>query len=405
MTLFDMKRVAFENAVRRCSKRLGLKSPAKISITEKPCPISSDEIAHIHVEERIICIWKKKLEELTLDEIDKVAAHEVAHLVSIEHGGKHAQAQSELEIGIWSQSVGGVVIDGGKEVTTAAPDKPKKSKRRKKICSHHLCKKRKGLQFCAYCERFFCKEHIKPNSPTLPPFEYQGVIGRIRMEDWRGPGHACPPYYDYLQIKKREDLEKRREALNRMRGFRPAPREIKYPEPALKEYTWEERQPRDYSFSSAEVKKKIKTSHAPRRTSRVVSSILIWLTGLLLPFIVGLTFVYLLTPGMSQFTALIGTNNTPLLLTSAFLSPLTSMISWLAWIVSGFVGGLILKRVLIPFLSTYGLAWLVFYIVGGEQLSTIIGLIGGTAVIQVMALNAFVALLAFGFGGSIGSNN
>jgi len=128
-----------------------------------------------------------------------------------------------------------------------------------------------------------------------------------------------------------------------------------------------------------------------------------FLVFLILPFGAGLAFVYLLTPGMADFANLVGTKNTLFLLSSAFLFPFESKISWLAWIVSGFVGGLILRRVLIPFLFTYGLGWLVFYIVGREQLEDVLVLIGGKTLTQIIALNAFVALLAFSFGGFIGS--
>lgn len=223
MTLFDMKKEAFENAVRRCSKEKGLDPPPSVSITENPCPFSSGEIAHIHIEERIICIWKKKLEELTLDQINKVAAHEVAHLISIEHGGKHAQAQAEIEIADWGRSVGGVVIHGGKEVAPSVSDKPIKPGRRKKICSYHSCDKRTELVWCPYCERFFCKEHLRPKPPKLPPFKQKGIVGRIYMDEWRRTGHACPPYFDYLKTKKKEDLQKQWEALNKMRGIPPVP--------------------------------------------------------------------------------------------------------------------------------------------------------------------------------------
>lgn len=112
--------------------------------------------------------------------------------------------------------------------------------------------------------------------------------------------------------------------------------------------------------------------------------------------------MFLLVPGLSDFAAIVGSKSTILLLASAFLSPFTSMISWLAWIVSGFVGGLISGRILAPFLSTLSLGWLVFYIVGREQLNILLGFIGGTILIQVIILNTFIASLAFGFGGWIG---
>lgn len=215
-----MKKIAFENAVRRCSEAKGIDPPPRVSITEKPCPLSSGDIAHIHIEGRIICIWKKRLEELTLDQIDKVAAHEVAHLISVEHGGKHAQAQAEIEIGIWSHSVGGVVIHGGKKVVPNISDKPKKPVRQKKICHYHSCKKRTELRRCVHCGELFCKEHLKPKYPTLPPFKRRGIVGRIYMEDWRGSGHACPPYYDYLKAKEKEELDKRWKILDILSGRR-----------------------------------------------------------------------------------------------------------------------------------------------------------------------------------------
>lgn len=234
MTLFDMKKTAFENAVRRCSKDKGLDPPPSVSITENPCPFSAGEIAHIHIAERIICIWKKKLEELTLDQINKVAAHEVAHLISIEHGGRHAQAQAELEIADWSRSIGGVVIHGGREVAPSTSDKPKKLGRRKKVCYYHPCKKRTKLGKCNHCGKLFCKEHLRPKLPTLPPFKRKGIIGRIYMEGWRGTGHPCPPYYDYLKAKGKDEIRKQLEALDILsgRGRRREPVEMRpYKEP------------------------------------------------------------------------------------------------------------------------------------------------------------------------------
>lgn len=220
MTLLDMKKTAFENAVRRYSKNRGLDPPPNVSITENPCPFSAGEIAHIHIEEKIICIWEKNLEELTLDQIDKVAAHEVAHLFSIEHDGKHAQAQAELEIAGWSSSIGGVVIHGSKKVTPKISGRPKKRGRPKKICRYYSCKKRTKLFRCRYCGELFCREHLRPKLPRLPPYEQRGLLGRIHMTEWRKPGHACPPYYDYLKAKKKEDLERLWEALDRLSGRR-----------------------------------------------------------------------------------------------------------------------------------------------------------------------------------------
>jgi len=189
MGLFEMKKIAFENAVQECSKRLDRTQPPNVSITETPCPLSSgDEIAHIHPYERIICIWKKKLESLNLDEIREVAAHEVAHLVSLDHDGKHAQAQAELEIGIWRPPPGVIVVNGNKEVPLAGPDKEYPPE--KNVCSCYLCKKRIDLHECKYCGKKFCTKHLPPKNPSLPPFKGK----KEELEEWRKIGHACLDY-------------------------------------------------------------------------------------------------------------------------------------------------------------------------------------------------------------------
>jgi len=220
--ILEMKKGAFKDAVRRCSERLGLDRPPIISITETPCPLSSssDEIAHIHPDERIICIWKKKLESIDLDTIEWVAAHEVAHLVSREHDGEHAKAQAELKTLIWRPPPGVVVINGRVEKSSRTLIAPTKiSFTAKNVCSYHLCGKRTELRICRYCGKKFCKDHLKAKSPLLPPFK-----GKSRdMREWRKPGHPCPDYPTYLKQKEKEDLQKRWDVLNRMRGRRPTP--------------------------------------------------------------------------------------------------------------------------------------------------------------------------------------
>jgi len=183
-----MKKIAFENAVQECSKRLDRTQPPKVSITETPCPLSSgDEIAHIHPYEKIICIWKKKLESLNLDEIREVAAHEVAHLISLDHDGKHVQAQAELEIGTWHPPPGVIAVSGSKVL---GAELSKKYPSGKNVCSYYLCKKRMNLHECKYCGKKFCTEHLPPKNPSLPSFE-----GEIKkLEKWRNSGHPCLDY-------------------------------------------------------------------------------------------------------------------------------------------------------------------------------------------------------------------
>lgn len=222
--LLEMKKVAFEDAVQRCSKELGLAHPPIVSITDVPCPLSSssDEIAHIHPEEKIICIWKRKLELIDLDTIEQVAAHEVAHLVSLLHDTKHLQAQIELQTRAWRPPGGTIVIDGSKKISSGVLEKSKKRAHRKNICAYHFCKKRTELSWCPYCEESFCKDHIKPKFPMLPPFEGKPM----EMEEWRKSGHPCIAYSIYLKQKEKEDIDKRWEALDRLSGRKHRPKEI-----------------------------------------------------------------------------------------------------------------------------------------------------------------------------------
>jgi hypothetical protein len=238
--LLEIKKRAFRDAVQKCSKEWGLKYPPTVSITENPCPSSSsDTIAHIHLDERIICIWERKLESLDLDTIEKTAAHEVAHLVSPFHNGIHAKAQGELQTAIWHPPPGVTVINGGGRKSSKRLTKPRKV-RLQNVCSYHLCMKRTELSTCKYCGKKFCSEHLNPKVPTLP----YGNKPWSR-DEWVGLGHPCPDYPAYLEQKEKERREKAKETLDKM-AKRPSvpqpierekyiPREI--PKPIIYEST------------------------------------------------------------------------------------------------------------------------------------------------------------------------
>lgn len=99
---------------------------------------------------------------------------------------------------------------------------PKKESKRG-VCHYHLCKKRTIVYKCKFCGKYFCKEHLNPKSPLLPPFKRVGRKAISDMENWRDKGHPDPFYAEYLENKKREDLQKRKEALDRMRKLPPTP--------------------------------------------------------------------------------------------------------------------------------------------------------------------------------------
>jgi len=214
--LLEMKKGVFENAVRRCAKELGLDYAPKVSVTETPCPMSSgNEIAHIHPEEGIICIWQSKLAVLDFDTIEQVAAHEVAHLVSVKHGGLHARTQSELQQKIWRPPGGVVVIDGSEKGVKHGRRSKVKKRVSKNVCAYHDCNVKTRLRKCKFCGRYFCNDHINPAPPSFP-FSRDPV----KMQMWREPGHPCPEHYDDLQRAKKEDLDKRWKALDELKKVR-----------------------------------------------------------------------------------------------------------------------------------------------------------------------------------------
>lgn len=227
--LYEMKKRAFEDAVRKHSEGLGLGFFPKVSITEDPCPFATGgEIAHIHLEEKIVCIWRGRLESLNLDQIDDVAAHEVAHMASAEHDAKHVETQTRLGIRNFVRSARGVVIDGGKRVSRSKPAKPEKV-REKKICSHYDCNRKVKLRRCKYCKKLFCKEHLNPRAPSLPNLGHGNRSTKSKKEE-KAPGHPCPDYYDHVvksgREREKEELDKRWEALEGMRGLRSSPTKL-----------------------------------------------------------------------------------------------------------------------------------------------------------------------------------
>jgi len=88
------------------------------------------------------------------------------------------------------------------------------------VCSYHFCKVKTDLVECKHCGKFFCPEHLGPRLPYLPNFESTTKETRNAINNWRKPGgHPCPPYYDYLKEKEKEEFERRQKALDRMRSI------------------------------------------------------------------------------------------------------------------------------------------------------------------------------------------
>lgn len=124
--------------------------------------------------------------------------------------------------------------------------------------------------------------------------------------------------------------------------------------------------------------------------------------SLFIPFLVGLIVIYLLNHlipydiSLSKIITLFGDEYSFTSFTLMYLFPaesIVSIISWIAWVISGIISGILTRRIFISFTSTYGLGWLLLYILVGNQLSDLIRLLHWFIIIHVI-----VALLTFEFG-------
>jgi len=132
--------------------------------------------------------------------------------------------------------------------------------------------------------------------------------------------------------------------------------------------------------------------------------------SLFIPLLVGLLILYLLEPGLSLMLQYgnLGFGIEWVLLFLIIPAEVNSYVPWIAWIASGFAGGFISGRVLIPFLSMYILLWILLFVFAGDWLTQGFGYLSGFGleqiIIQRLVINFIFAILAFGFGGWIGAS-
>lgn len=127
-----------------------------------------------------------------------------------------------------------------------------------------------------------------------------------------------------------------------------------------------------------------------------------WLILSYIPLFVGIGFIYLMFPGGIGFASLTGTSSL-VLVTTFFLLPFhaNSYLPWLAWIISGFIGGLIFRGILVPFLFTIGYASIIVYLGGG---SLGLNMLPPSWTARIIILNTLIVGISFLFGAWIGSS-
>ncbi|MFO8133400.1 MAG: hypothetical protein R6U10_05670, partial [Thermoplasmatota archaeon] len=249
--------------------------------------------------------------------------------------------------------------------------------------------KEEDLQQCPHCGGYYCEQHIKPKPPMMAPFN---SVSQREWEVWRDKnGHPCPEFVGEYNRQQKENRIKYQNALKRLlstpvRGKMPG----------------------SYTHKRWTLRPDTTLKRKLYRSSYGVA-IFLWMLGLFLPFLVGLATISVLLHLMIPFSSLsdvvtfFGSEFTLTLLVMAFLFPAHNIVSWIAWVASGAVAGSLTKRILLPFASTYGISWAILYLLLQDkivdQVGQILDMLKGFIVVH-----AIVALLAFAFGGWLGSN-
>jgi len=127
------KQCRFIDAVSRTSKNLSVSLP-KVKFWDGYCPNSvKDEVAHIHIEEKMICISNYWLKSLDYDEIDGVAVHETTHLIEASHNQNFQTHDNNAKEDLWHSRKSGdeVAIEDVVDARLLTLKKVRKNKHKK----------------------------------------------------------------------------------------------------------------------------------------------------------------------------------------------------------------------------------------------------------------------------------
>lgn len=201
--LLKQKKARFLATVNKTARALGLTIP---DVYFGDCLYREDEEAHIHPEERLICVSDDKLKRMTYEDIDETASHEVNHLLDTRdesnpnHSAEFYIRHDQLKVATWKPPTGVTHYDGRKPKLNL---KIKLKKINPNECSFHSCKVKEEMSKCPSCERKYCKIHVGPFEP--------GDEIHIKLNP--NSGHACGHYFEYMQKKKKEEDKKYQESL------------------------------------------------------------------------------------------------------------------------------------------------------------------------------------------------
>ena len=96
------KKSRFLIAVKDSAEFLGAKTPkVKFWSYKELDHFDGNERAHIHTDTNTICIAETELENMTYEDIEETASHEVSHLIELSHNPKFQGIKQETKTGIW----------------------------------------------------------------------------------------------------------------------------------------------------------------------------------------------------------------------------------------------------------------------------------------------------------------
>ena len=222
--VLELKRKKFFEVVHSVCELRKLPTP---TINFEYCQEEDEnQLAHYHPYLNKICVSKRQLMKLNLDEIENTATHEVAHIFEHNHDAGFQDEHEKNKIAAW-RPPGGVVVLGNERKTTKKISKAARVDT--KHCNYHLCRIKATLNKCAFCKNFFCEEHSKPRPSGMPAFDSTDAEDILFIQESREPNaHPCAPYYDHLQETAREKQIKYQEALDKL---------IRTPTPSVKDKT------------------------------------------------------------------------------------------------------------------------------------------------------------------------
>ena len=111
--LLETKKKKFIEVVSRICENRNLPVPY---INFDGCPAENGEqLAHYHSDVNMICISKRQLTVLNFDDLEEVAAHEIAHILEQNHDSNFRNEENTNKIFAWKPS-GVVIIDGNQPV-------------------------------------------------------------------------------------------------------------------------------------------------------------------------------------------------------------------------------------------------------------------------------------------------